>query len=194
MTQQELELATRTTAQLYQGGFAWLTVTLGLCVFIAYAATPVAVVSGTLPLWVGCLLMIVLTYAAYTVLHDAAHGSISGSHASLRWVNEWMGYGAAFILLIPLTAHRHEHRVRVGGGAREQELGEGGVAEDAERVAHALAPLGQGRQRDEVHEIVRDDVGVVNVRDLYPFDLFPAIEPVTNGDPEPADAEEVEAG
>ena len=60
-------------------------------------------------MFAGLLLMSVLTYAAYTVLHDAAHGSISGSHKELRWLNEMLGYMAAWVLMIPLTAHRHEH-------------------------------------------------------------------------------------
>ena len=109
MTRQELDFAARKAAQQYQGDFALPTVIMGLGVFSAYLATPFAVIAGILPLWLGCLLMALLTYMAYTVLHDAAHGSISGSHPSLRWINEWMGYGAAFILMIPLTAHRHEH-------------------------------------------------------------------------------------
>lgn len=96
-------------AKAYQGDFAWFTVVFGLAVIGAYLTTPFLVVNGKLPLWLGCGMMIALTYMAYTVLHDAAHGSISGSHSNLRWVNEWMGYGAAFVLMIPLTAHRHEH-------------------------------------------------------------------------------------
>lgn len=109
MTNKELDLQARKAAQQYQGDFALLTVIFGLGIFAGYIATPVAVVSGVLPLWLGCLLMMLLTYMSYTVLHDAAHGSISGSHTSLRWINEWLGYGAAFIMMIPLTAHRHEH-------------------------------------------------------------------------------------
>jgi beta-carotene hydroxylase len=62
-----------------------------------------------MPLWAAMPLVAVLTYLAYTVLHEAAHGSICGSHQSLRWLNEMMGYLAAWILMIPLTAHRHEH-------------------------------------------------------------------------------------
>jgi beta-carotene hydroxylase len=105
----ELDKKARRAAQDYQGEFAWITVCFGLAVFACYLATPFLVVNGALSLPAGALLMILLTYAAYTVMHDAAHGSISGSHAGLRWINEWMGYGAAFVMMIPLTAHRHEH-------------------------------------------------------------------------------------
>jgi beta-carotene hydroxylase len=104
-----LDQQARALAQHDQGDFAWPTLVLGLAVVAGYLATPFAVVWGYLPLPAGALLMAVLTYAAYTVLHDAVHGSISGSHPSLRWINESLGYLAAWILMIPLTAHRHEH-------------------------------------------------------------------------------------
>ncbi len=96
-------------AQQYMGGFAWPTVLLGVVVFFAYILVPLLVAGEQLPLWLGTLLMAVLTYMAYTVLHDAAHGSISGSNQSLRWLNECMGYLAGFMMMIPMTAHRHEH-------------------------------------------------------------------------------------
>ena len=87
-----LDLQALESAKRYMGDFAWPTVVLGTVVFISYAATPVLVVTGIIPLVVGMILMALLTYAAYTVLHEAAHGSISGSHTRLRWVNELMGY------------------------------------------------------------------------------------------------------
>ena len=108
-TAEELDRAAREAAKPYQGEFAWFTALLAVVVLAAYLATPIMVVAGWLPLAAGALLMVVLTYIAYTVLHDAAHGSISGSQKSLRWINDWLGYAAAWILMIPLTAHRHEH-------------------------------------------------------------------------------------
>ena len=69
----------------------------------------VCLTSGILPLWLALPLAAVLTYLSYTIAHESVHGSISGSHSSLRWVNKALGYMAAWILMIPLTAHRHEH-------------------------------------------------------------------------------------
>lgn len=105
----ELDKQARGVAKQYTGEFAWPTVVLGLVVSSAYVATPLLVSAGELGFTTGLLLMIALTYASYTVLHDAVHGSISGSKSSLRWANEAMGYIAAWIMMIPLTAHRHEH-------------------------------------------------------------------------------------
>jgi beta-carotene hydroxylase len=103
------DIAALNAAKNYMGAVAWPTIALGLTIPLAYLCTPLLVISGSLHLFVGLLLMSVFTYAAYTVLHDAAHGSISGSHKELRWLNEMLGYMAAWVLMIPLTAHRHEH-------------------------------------------------------------------------------------
>lgn len=105
----DLDKQARDIAKNYMGEFAWPTLLLGLSVCAAYISVPLLVAGGHLPLPVGALLMVVLTYASYTVLHDAVHGSINGKNQSLRWVNEALGYMAACIMMIPLTAHRHEH-------------------------------------------------------------------------------------
>jgi beta-carotene hydroxylase len=96
-------------AKQYMGEVAWPTVALGLIIIFLYLAIPAAVLGGQLSLLLAVPAMAFLTYAAYTVLHDAAHGSISGSNRSLRWLNEALGYAMGWILMIPLTAHRHEH-------------------------------------------------------------------------------------
>jgi len=104
-----LDLVALEAAKQHMGNFAWPTVVLGIVLVAVYLATPLLVVMGVMPLLVAVPLAGCVTYASYTVLHDAAHGSISGSHTSLRWVNEALGYIAAWIFMMPLTAHRHEH-------------------------------------------------------------------------------------
>jgi fatty acid desaturase len=96
-------------ARNYMGDTAWPTICLGIFVSTAYLTIPVLVVLGVLPLIIAIPAMAYITYAAYTVLHEAVHGSISGSNKSLRWLNETLGYIMGWILMIPLTAHRHEH-------------------------------------------------------------------------------------
>ena len=108
-TKDDLDLQALQAAKKHMGSVAWPTVALGICVTLSYLATPALVVMGLLPLIVAVPLMTLLTYAAYTVLHEAVHGTISGSNTSLRWLNEALGYSAAWIMMIPLTAHRHEH-------------------------------------------------------------------------------------
>lgn len=96
-------------AKQYMGKVAWPTVILGVAVSASYVLIPLLVATGVMSLILAAPLMAFLTYAAYTVMHDAVHGSISGSNKSMRWLNEALGYTMGWILMIPLTAHRHEH-------------------------------------------------------------------------------------
>ena len=93
----KLDQAARSAAKQQMGEFAWPTVVLGVTVTAAYIATPLLVAHGSLSILVAIPVMMVLTYAAYTVMHEAVHGSISGSNGSLRWVNELMGYLAGWL-------------------------------------------------------------------------------------------------
>lgn len=91
------------------GMVAWPTIVLGMALGASYIATVVMALAGFLGLWSAVPLVAVLTYASYTVLHESVHGSITGNDQSLRWLNKTLGYMAAWIVMIPLTAHRHEH-------------------------------------------------------------------------------------
>jgi beta-carotene hydroxylase len=105
----ELDQKALASAKQYMGAVAWPTVILGMVVVLSYLATVALVLAGALSLWFAVPAVAVLTYAAYTVVHDSVHGSITGNHESLRWINKALGLMAAWILMIPLTAHRHEH-------------------------------------------------------------------------------------
>ncbi|MFT6288764.1 MAG: beta-carotene hydroxylase [Alcanivorax sp.] len=105
----KLDLEAISHSKRYVGKFAWLTVFYGIAVCGSYLTIVALAMLGKLPLLMAFPLVAMLTYLTYTLLHEAAHGSISGSRQSLRWVNEALGYMAAWILMIPLTAHRHEH-------------------------------------------------------------------------------------
>ena len=91
------------------GIVAWPTVILGLVLAALYVAAVALALTGHLPLWLAVPSVAIVTYLSYTVLHESVHGSISGNDRSLRWLNKAMGYVAAWITMIPLTAHRHEH-------------------------------------------------------------------------------------
>ncbi len=96
-------------AKRYMSAVAWPTVILGFVVVISYVVTVALTILGVLSLWLAVPIVAALTYASYTVAHDSIHGSISGNNPSFKWLNRAMGYLAAWILMIPLTAHRHEH-------------------------------------------------------------------------------------
>ncbi len=96
-------------ARQYMGRVAWPTVVLALTVAVTYLGTVAMAVTGYVSLWLAVPVIAVLTYLGYTVLHESVHGSITGNRQSLRWLNKALGYIAAWITMIPLTAHRHEH-------------------------------------------------------------------------------------
>jgi beta-carotene hydroxylase len=91
------------------GEVAWPTIVLGVALGMSYVSTVVLAFAGLLSLWLAVPLVSLLVYLSYTVLHDSVHGSITGSNQSLRWLNRALGYMAAWIVMIPLTAHRYEH-------------------------------------------------------------------------------------
>ncbi|MGB5332431.1 MAG: fatty acid desaturase [Woeseiaceae bacterium] len=97
------------SARRYMATIAWPTVILGLVAAVTYVTTVAMAIAGMLSLWVAVPIVAIVTYASYTVAHDSIHGSISGNRASMRWINKALGYMAAWVLMIPLTAHRHEH-------------------------------------------------------------------------------------
>ncbi|MEP5570031.1 MAG: fatty acid desaturase [Halioglobus sp.] len=107
--QDTLDQEALASAKRYMGGVAWPTVCFAVLVFSAYGLVVVASLTGALSLWLATPFIALLTYLSYTVLHEAAHGTIAGNQQNLRWLNEALGYAAGWVLMIPLTAHRHEH-------------------------------------------------------------------------------------
>ncbi len=105
----QLERQAIARASRYMGFVAWPTVVLGLVLGTSYLTTVAMSLAGSMSLWLAAPLVALVTYLSYTILHESVHGSIGGNHPSLRWLNKAMGYVAAWITMIPLTAHRYEH-------------------------------------------------------------------------------------
>lgn len=105
----ELDQRALASARQYMGMVAWPTIILAMVLGVSYFATVAMALTGILSLWFAVPMVAVLTYLSYTVLHESVHGSITGNDQSLRWLNKALGYMAAWIVMIPLTAHRHEH-------------------------------------------------------------------------------------
>ena len=108
-THDALDAKALACARRYMTAVAWPTVALGSFVAMLYVGTVALAIAGALSLWLAVPVVAALTYASDTVAHDSIHGSISGNHPTLRWLNRAMGFLAAWILMIPLTVHRHEH-------------------------------------------------------------------------------------
>jgi beta-carotene hydroxylase len=105
----EFDLQAIARAKEHMGKVAWPTVVLGLLLSVSYVATVAASLVGMLSLWLAVPLVAAITYLSYTVLHESVHGSIAGNDPALRWLNRALGYMAAWVTMIPFTAHRYEH-------------------------------------------------------------------------------------
>ncbi len=88
---------------------AWPTVMLGIVLTAFYVLVPFLVHDAVITFGQGLFVMTLITYASYSVLHDAVHGAINGDLTEYRWINELLGYAAGWIMGVPLTAHRHVH-------------------------------------------------------------------------------------
>ena len=91
---------------------AWPTVLLLLASQITIGLVWYFALTGTLALWVGCLINIVAYYSIFTPAHDSMHRSVS----SKSWLNDWILFQTSFCFL-PLTTgkllglmHMQHHR------------------------------------------------------------------------------------
>lgn len=98
-----------TAALEHMQSFAWPTVLLTLLLAASFLFTLVLLAGDTIPLWLGCVLTGLLSYMAYTPLHEAVHGNINGPHTGLRWLNAFCGFIAGQLILLPYSTHRPEH-------------------------------------------------------------------------------------
>ena len=85
MDKTTLNKTARDRARGLSGQIALPTILLGVLVIPAYWSIPYLVVFKDLSLWLAIPLMVLLTYAAYTVLHESVHGLINGSYKNLKW-------------------------------------------------------------------------------------------------------------
>lgn len=100
--------ANRTAAQ-HIGQLAVPTIILSTVVLIAFVATLAGFVTGVLPFWVAGIVVGLLTYAAYTPLHDAVHAAVSGSRSRNAWLNTSVGVAMGLVMGMPFISHRTVH-------------------------------------------------------------------------------------
>ena len=101
-------------ARTHSGNIGWPTIILALVVFPAYWALPYLVMFYGLSLFIAIPAMVALTYASYTVLHEAVHSNIHGDNESFKWINGVLGYLTATIIVIPQSPHRISHLIHHG--------------------------------------------------------------------------------
>lgn len=110
----QLNIEATVCAKQYMARFAWPTVLLVLFVVSSFMLNLSLFQHGILPSWLALLNLSILTYIAYTPLHEAVHGNINGRYKGLKWLNQFCGFIVAPIIAIPFTSHRFEHMAHHG--------------------------------------------------------------------------------
>jgi fatty acid desaturase len=97
----------------YTGGVGWPTVVLCGALVAGYVGVIVGWSAGIVPAWAGCAVNSALTYAFYTVHHDANHKAVSGRNARWSWLDPACGSIAAIPLQLSFrgfsSAHLRHH-------------------------------------------------------------------------------------
>ena len=105
----QLNIEAATTAKKYMANFAWLTVLFVMAIVGCFILNLTAFIQGLIPFWLATINLAILTYFAYTPLHEAVHGNIHGKHSKWKWLNELCGFAVAPLIALSFTSHRYEH-------------------------------------------------------------------------------------
>lgn len=100
-----IDLAEARRHELKAGETAWPTVALFFSALGVQLLCVKAALSGILPPWAAVLVASACVYSQFTVVHDAAHKSLS----KRVWLNEAVGVGATLTLFGPFSAMRRNH-------------------------------------------------------------------------------------
>ncbi|MCJ8333357.1 MAG: fatty acid desaturase [Epibacterium sp.] len=101
--------------QTYSNGVAWPTVIIGIAVMAGMLGVYALAFAGIIPLWLGCILNILLLHPNYTVIiHEAGHGNIAHEVEEMRWLENTIGWIASFFYLflpysVAKVVHDHHH-------------------------------------------------------------------------------------
>jgi len=91
------------------GQIGWPTVLLCSGLMAGYSAVIAGWAAHIVPLWAGCALNAVLSYAFYTIHHDANHKAISGRNERWLWLDTVCGSIAAVPLQISFAGFSPAH-------------------------------------------------------------------------------------
>ncbi|MEN7343055.1 MAG: fatty acid desaturase [Pseudomonadota bacterium] len=107
--QRILEQAAVQAAVAQMEQLATPTLLLSAVVFTATVSLLAAFALGLVSLWLATLFLAVLTYVAYTPLHEAVHSNVASGSLTSKRLNNGVGYAMAQIMGIPFSSHRKEH-------------------------------------------------------------------------------------
>lgn len=88
---------------------AWPTVALAVAVWLAYGGLVGLALTGELAWPVAAVGLTLVAYAAFTPMHEAAHGNVSGGVAGWRWLDPAVGWAMSLLFGSPFWAFRAVH-------------------------------------------------------------------------------------
>lgn len=88
---------------------AWPTVALALILPTSFMAIAALGFTGALPLWICTPLLALVSYAHYTLVHEAVHGNVVSKPRSLGWINTVVGWIGALGLGLGWPALQRTH-------------------------------------------------------------------------------------
>ena len=120
------------------GAFAWPTLLLAGGVLLGEGVLWAALVAGVLPLWVGAIIATGLAYVAFTPMHDASHGAISGGRR-WAWVDTAVGHTMAALFLAPFAVFRTLHLRHHGATNHPERDPDHWVAANGSGLVHGVS-------------------------------------------------------
>src|SRR5271169_6780153 len=107
-------------AREFSPSVAWPTLALALILPATFAGIVTLGLTRTLPLWACAAILALVSYAHYTLVHEAIHGNVVSKPRSLAWVNTvvgWigalgMGIGWPFLQRTHVLHHSHTNTER----------------------------------------------------------------------------------
>jgi fatty acid desaturase len=97
-----------TTWKQHSGFVAWPTLVLAAGVWVTFPAVWWAVDTALLPRWIGAFTMMLVIYAAFTPMHEAAHGNVGGRR-DRAWLDTAVGWGCSLLFLAPFPTFKAVH-------------------------------------------------------------------------------------
>jgi beta-carotene hydroxylase len=96
-------------ARSHEPAIAWPTVVLAIVVSLGFAFVAYLAAAQLMPLWLAFPLNILLTYAAYTPVHEACHRNVVDAKHRHAWLNDTVGMLVAFPLFGSFHLHQLTH-------------------------------------------------------------------------------------
>lgn len=103
----EMEKRSLQIARSMSTSFAWPTLLVLACLYLAYAFALIGAIRGYIPLWLAFLINTFVAFGSYTPLHEAVHGNVG--KRKMAGANRIVGVLASWLFLHNYSLQRQTH-------------------------------------------------------------------------------------